>query len=146
MEKLSKGFPPGLHCQLVVDATQIISDSVREVLFTLVGAILLVIAVIYVFLQDWRTTLIPAITIPVSLIGTFAFLHVFGFSINTLRTEKVWHFSVDSGLQIYLFTGTKKKALEIARAFTEIDWTGITRAEQKHTLLRKKIDEKYGWG
>jgi hypothetical protein len=69
-----------------------------------------------------------------------------GFSLNTLRTEKVWHFSVDSGLQIYLFTGTKKKAIEIARVFVEIDWTGLTKAEVEHVRLRKKIDEKYGWG
>ncbi|MDD3013148.1 MAG: multidrug efflux RND transporter permease subunit [Candidatus Gastranaerophilales bacterium] len=84
MEKLSKNFPPGLEYYMVVDATQIVTDSIREVLFTLSIAILLVIAVIYIFLQDWRTTLIPAITIPVSLIGTFAFLKIFGFSINTL--------------------------------------------------------------
>ena len=84
MAKLYKSFPPGLKIAQVVDSTQIINDSVREVLFTLVGAILLVIAVIYFFLQDWKTTLIPAITIPVSLIGTFACLKLFGFSINTL--------------------------------------------------------------
>jgi len=84
MASLSKSFPPGLKVVEVVDNTKIISDSIREVLFTLIGAILLVIAVIYVFLQDWRTTLIPAITIPVSLIGTFIFIKIFGFSINTL--------------------------------------------------------------
>ena len=84
MSELSKSFPPGLKAQMVIDSTQIISDSIREVLFTLLGAILLVIGVIYFFLQDWKTTLIPAITIPVSLIGTFIFLKLFGFSINTL--------------------------------------------------------------
>lgn len=84
MESLQKTFPPGLKHYLVVDTTKIIDDSIREVLFTLIGSILLVIAVIYLFLQDWKTTLIPAITIPVSLIGTFAFLKLFGFSINTL--------------------------------------------------------------
>jgi len=84
MQKMSKNFPPGLEYYQVIDASQIVTDSIREVLFTLCIAILLVIAVIYIFLQDWRTTLIPAITIPVSLIGTFAFLKIFGFSINTL--------------------------------------------------------------
>lgn len=84
MSRLSRNFPPGLKAYEVIDATQIISDSIREVLFTLLGAVLLVIAVIYIFLQDWKITLIPAITIPVSLIGTFTFLKIFGFSINTL--------------------------------------------------------------
>ncbi|MFH0703224.1 MAG: multidrug efflux RND transporter permease subunit [bacterium] len=84
MKKLSKSFPPGLKYLLVVDATSVVSESIREVLFTLGLSIILVILVIYIFLQDWRTTLIPAITIPVSLIGTFAFLKIFGFSINTL--------------------------------------------------------------
>ena len=59
-------------------------DSIREVLKTLAEAILIVIIVIFLFLQGWRSTLIPAITIPVSLVGTFAFVKLFGFSINTL--------------------------------------------------------------
>lgn len=84
MKRLEQSFPPGLQYREVVDTTDIVNDSVKEVLWTLFDAILLVIAVIYIFLQDWRTTLIPAITIPVSLIGTFAFLKIFGFSINTL--------------------------------------------------------------
>lgn len=84
MEKLSANFPPGLKARLVVDATDVVTESIHEVMWTLLGAILLVIAVIYIFLQDWKTTLIPAITIPVSLIGTLAFLKIFGFSINTL--------------------------------------------------------------
>ena len=60
------------------------ADSIREVVITLVEAIVLVVVVMFLFLQNWRTTLIPAITIPVSLIGTFAFVKLFGFSINTL--------------------------------------------------------------
>ncbi|HUQ49771.1 MAG TPA: efflux RND transporter permease subunit, partial [Terriglobales bacterium] len=64
--------------------TEAVSESIRDVLVTLLEAIALVILVIFVFLQDWRTTLIPAITIPVSLIGTFAFVNLLGFSINTL--------------------------------------------------------------
>ncbi len=81
---LIKNFPPGLKIQQVVDTTETVTESINEVLWTLGIAILLVVGVIYLFLQNWRTTLIPAITIPVSLIGTFAVLKVFGFSINTL--------------------------------------------------------------
>ena len=70
--------------QIAFDTTTAVGESIREVLITLVEAIVLVILVIFLFLQDWRATLIPAITIPVSLVGTFAFVKVFGFSINTL--------------------------------------------------------------
>lgn len=84
MKKLSRSFPKSLKYYQVVDTTDEVSESIKEVLLTLGIAILLVIAVIYIFLQNWQTTLIPAITIPVSLIGTFIFIKVFGFSINTL--------------------------------------------------------------
>jgi len=66
------------------DTTTVIGESIQDVLQTLIEAILLVIIVIYIFLQDWRSTFIPAVTIPVSLIGTFIFVKAFGFSINTL--------------------------------------------------------------
>ncbi len=82
--RLSKNFPPGLKYAIAFDTTTVIGESIRDVLYTLLEAILLVIAVIYIFLQDWRSTLIPAITIPVSLVGTFIFVKLFGFSINTL--------------------------------------------------------------
>lgn len=82
--RLSKNFPPGLQYAVAFDTTTVISQSIREVLITLAEAITLVIIVIYLFLQDWRSTFIPAITIPVSLIGTFIFIKVLGFSINTL--------------------------------------------------------------
>jgi len=82
--RLSKSFPPGFTMTEVVDATKVVHESIIEVLWTLGLSILLVVGVIYLFLQNWRTTIIPAITIPVSLIGTFAFLKIFGFSINTL--------------------------------------------------------------
>jgi hydrophobic/amphiphilic exporter-1 (mainly G- bacteria), HAE1 family len=82
--RLSKNFPPGLKVAVAFDTTTVIGESIRDVLQTLIEAIILVIIVIYVFLQDWRSTFIPAITIPVSLIGTFIFVKAFGFSINTL--------------------------------------------------------------
>ncbi len=82
--KLSKNFPPGLEYAVAFDSTTVVGDSIREVLITLGAAILIVIAVIFLFLLDWRATIIPAVTIPVSLIGTFAFIKIFGFSINSL--------------------------------------------------------------
>ena len=82
--ELEKTFPPGLKYTIAVDTTTVIGDSVHEVLVTLVEAIVIVVVVIFLFLQDWRATVIPAITIPVSLIGTFAFIKIFGFSINSL--------------------------------------------------------------
>lgn len=84
MAKLQKSFPPGLETIVSIDSSNIVKESIREVLLTLIGSILLVVAVIYLFLQKWTTTIIPSITIPVSLIGTFTLLKVFGFSINTL--------------------------------------------------------------
>jgi len=82
--KLSKQFPPGLKYAVAFDTTTAVSQSIREVVKTLIEAIIIVIIVIYIFLESWRGTLIPAITIPVSLVGTFAFMKLFGFSINTL--------------------------------------------------------------
>lgn len=84
MARLEKSFPPGMKAQLALDTTTVISESLKEVVITLGIAILLVVAVIFLFLQNWRSTLVPAITIPVSLIGTFVFMKMFGFSINTL--------------------------------------------------------------
>ncbi len=82
--RLSKDFPPGLKAAVAFDTTTVTGESIRDVLLTLLQAIVLVILVIYVFLQDWRSTFIPAITIPVSLVGTFVFVKLLGFSINTL--------------------------------------------------------------
>jgi HAE1 family hydrophobic/amphiphilic exporter-1 len=84
LAELSKSFPPGMKYVIAFDTTTVVGDSIREVLITLVEAIVIVIVVIFFFLQDWRATIIPAITIPVSLVGTFAFIRIFGFSINTL--------------------------------------------------------------
>ena len=84
MAELSKKFPASVYYEVAFDTTTFVTESIHEVILTLLTAIVLVVAVIYLFLQDWRTTLIPAITIPVSLIGTFALMKVLGFSINTL--------------------------------------------------------------
>lgn len=84
MDRLQVSFPSGMSYTVGFDPTLFISESIREVLITLLIAVLLVILTVYIFLQDLRTTLIPAIAIPVSLIGTFAVMMVFGMSINTL--------------------------------------------------------------
>ncbi|HEU4415243.1 MAG TPA: multidrug efflux RND transporter permease subunit [Candidatus Angelobacter sp.] len=84
IEQLAKRFPPGLKYQVAFDTTRAVGESIREVLKTLAEAILIVIIVIFLFLQGWRSTVIPAVTIPVSLVGTFIFAKFFGFSINTL--------------------------------------------------------------
>jgi HAE1 family hydrophobic/amphiphilic exporter-1 len=84
LERLSRRFPPGMKYELAFDTTDAVGESIRDVVSTLGQAILLVILVIFIFLEDWRSTIIPAVTIPVSLIGTFAFVKLLGFSINTL--------------------------------------------------------------
>ena len=84
LAELAKSFPPGIKYVIAFDTTTVIGDSVKEVVRTLEEAIAIVIVVIFLFLLDWRATIIPAVTIPVSLIGTFAFINVFGFSINSL--------------------------------------------------------------
>jgi hydrophobic/amphiphilic exporter-1 (mainly G- bacteria), HAE1 family len=84
MNELEQRFPHGVYYTFGFDATPFVAESIREVLKTLAISIVLVIAVVFLFLQSWRTTLIPAITIPVSLIGTFALMKALGFSINTL--------------------------------------------------------------
>jgi HAE1 family hydrophobic/amphiphilic exporter-1 len=84
LARLSRDFPPSVKYLVAFNPTIAVRESIRDVLVTLAEAIVLVMLVIFVFLQDWRSTLIPAITIPVSLVGTFLFVNAFGFSINTL--------------------------------------------------------------
>jgi len=81
---LARDFPDGLEHRIIYDTTEYITQSVKEVVSTLIVAILLVIFTVYIFLQDVRTTLVPAITIPVSLLGTFGVMLAFGLSINGL--------------------------------------------------------------
>jgi HAE1 family hydrophobic/amphiphilic exporter-1 len=84
MVRLAENFPPGIEYQVAFDTTDFVKESLFEVVKTLLIAVGLVILVILVFLQDWRTALIPALTIPLALIGTFAFVKLFNFSINSL--------------------------------------------------------------
>ena len=84
MEELKKEFPSGLDYKIIYDTTDFVKASIKEVIITLLEAFILVFIVVFIFLQNFRATLIPAITIPVSLIGTFALINLLGFSINTL--------------------------------------------------------------
>ncbi|MBF0264837.1 MAG: multidrug efflux RND transporter permease subunit [Gammaproteobacteria bacterium] len=84
VKALSEDFPPGLTYATPYDTTRFVKVSIREVIKTLAEAMLLVFLVVYLFLQNWRATLIPTLAVPVSLLGTFAGLHMLGYSINTL--------------------------------------------------------------
>jgi hydrophobe/amphiphile efflux-1 (HAE1) family protein len=84
MNEAKKRFPEGMDYAVALDTTRAVTEGMREIITTLVIAILLVIVVVYIFLQGWRATLIPLLAVPVSLVGTFVFFPLFGFSINTL--------------------------------------------------------------
>jgi HAE1 family hydrophobic/amphiphilic exporter-1 len=84
LERLKPSFPPGLQYQIAFNTTEAMQESIWEVVKTLFEAVILVIVVMFLFLQSWRATIIPALTLPVALIGTFAFVKLLGFSINTL--------------------------------------------------------------
>ncbi|BFU94398.1 MAG: Efflux pump membrane transporter BepE [Nitrospira sp.] len=84
MDRLTRIFPPGVTYDIPYDTTRFVEVSIKEVVKTLLEAMILVVGVVYLFLQSWRATLIPALAVPVSLIGTFAGMAALGFSINTL--------------------------------------------------------------
>ena len=84
MQKLGKDFPPGLEYKIIYDPTIFVGKSVDEVIKTIFIAILLVVGVVFLFLQSWRAAIIPVIAIPVSLVGTFTFLYALGISLNNL--------------------------------------------------------------
>ena len=81
--ELSASFPPGITYSAVWDPTVFVRESIRAVQHTLIEAVVLVVLVVILFLQTWRASIIPLIAVPVSVVGTFAFLYVLGFSINT---------------------------------------------------------------
>jgi hydrophobic/amphiphilic exporter-1 (mainly G- bacteria), HAE1 family len=82
--RLQKNLPPDVKCEIAYDPSLFIIASRNEVIRTLIEAILLVVLIVFIFLQDWRTALIPIITIPITLVGTFAFVKAFHFSLNSL--------------------------------------------------------------
>jgi hydrophobe/amphiphile efflux-1 (HAE1) family protein len=84
MAQMRKSFPPDMDYVMALDQTTAVTEGMREIVLTLGVALVLVLIVVYLFLQSWRATLIPLLAVPVSLVGTFAFFPLFGFSINTL--------------------------------------------------------------
>ena len=84
LEEIAKTLPDGMAYKVVVDTNDFVMESIKEVISTLMEAMILVFIVVYVFLQNWRATLIPCIAVPVSIIGTFAGMYALGYSINTL--------------------------------------------------------------
>src|SRR5262249_55092612 len=84
MEELKTRFPADLDYVVAFDTTLPVTEGIKEILITLAEAMVLVVLVVFLFLQNWRATLIPMIAVPVSLVGAFAFFPLFGFSINTL--------------------------------------------------------------
>jgi len=84
LEEVKKNFPADLEYSIALDTTQSVREGIKEILHTLYEALILVIIVVFIFLQGWRATLIPALAVPVSLIGTFAMFPLLGFSINTI--------------------------------------------------------------
>ncbi|MBM4301961.1 MAG: multidrug efflux RND transporter permease subunit [Deltaproteobacteria bacterium] len=84
MEQAKKSFPPDMDYVIALDTTQAVREGIKEIVHTLFEALVLVILVVFIFLQGWRATLIPALAVPVSLVGTFAFFPLMGFSLNTI--------------------------------------------------------------
>jgi HAE1 family hydrophobic/amphiphilic exporter-1 len=84
MAQMKQRFPEDVDYAIALDQTSAVTEGMKEIVQTLLIAIVLVILVVYIFLQDWRATLIPLLAVPVSLVGTFVFFPMFGFSINTL--------------------------------------------------------------
>ena len=84
MVELKANMPDGMDYSIVYDPTQFVRASIEAVVHTLLEAVALVVLVVILFLQTWRASIIPLIAVPVSIIGTFAVMHVFGFSINAL--------------------------------------------------------------
>ena len=84
MAELKKNFPQGMDYEIVYDPTIFVRSSIEAVVHTLFEALILVVLVVILFLQTWRASIIPLVAVPVSLIGTFAVMHLFGFSLNAL--------------------------------------------------------------
>jgi hydrophobic/amphiphilic exporter-1 (mainly G- bacteria), HAE1 family len=84
MEELKEHFPQGIHYEIPFDTTKFVTASIREVYWTLMEAGAMVLVVILVFLQDWRAVLVPATTVPVTIVGAFAAMYALGFTVNML--------------------------------------------------------------
>ena len=131
MENLAKSFPPALKYQITLDTTDVVRSSINEVLYTFFETSFLVILVIFLFLQNWRATLIPCLTIPVSLIGTLAVMQILGFSINTLTLF---------GLILAIAIVVDDAIIVVENATRIIDEEGLT----PHAATEKAMEEIAG--
>jgi HAE1 family hydrophobic/amphiphilic exporter-1 len=113
LEEFEAGLPPGMKLQKIYDVTDFINASISGVTDSLRDAVVLVVLILFLFLQDWKATLVPAIAIPVALVGTFAFVKVFGFSLN----------------QLTLFGLVLATGLVVDDAITVIEGTATRRAQ-----------------
>jgi hydrophobic/amphiphilic exporter-1 (mainly G- bacteria), HAE1 family len=123
LNDLSKSFPAGIHYEVAFDTTLFVRESIKEVVTTLLLSIVLVVLVIFLFLQDPRSTLIPACTIPVSLVGSFFVMKIFGFTINTVT---LFGLTLATGLVV---DDAIVVIENIARYMAETKKTGVAGAE-----------------
>jgi HAE1 family hydrophobic/amphiphilic exporter-1 len=130
LEEFEAGLPPGVMLQKIYDITDFISASIRGVSDSLRDAVVLVVLILFLFLQNWKATLVPAIAIPVALVGTFAFVKVFGFSLN----------------QLTLFGLVLATGLVVDDAITVIEGTASRRNSGASALraARSTMDELFG--
>lgn len=117
MDELAKNFPKDLKYEIPFDTTKFVNSAIREVLLTLIIASLLVFFTIFVFLEDWRASLIPGITIPVSLIGTFAVMGLLGFSLNMISLF---------GIVLAIGVVVDDAIIVVENAVRNIDETGLS--------------------
>ncbi|MEB3256708.1 MAG: efflux RND transporter permease subunit, partial [Cyanobacteriota bacterium] len=130
LEEFEANLPPGMQLQKIYDVTDFISASIEGVTDSLRDAVVLVVLILFLFLQDWKATLVPAIAIPVALVGTFAFVKAFGFSLN----------------QLTLFGLVLATGLVVDDAITVIEGTATRRAEGLTAVQAAKatMDELFG--
>ena len=130
LAEFQAGLPPGMKLEKIYDVTDFISASIEGVSHSLRDAVVLVVLILFLFLQDWKATLMPAISIPVALVGTFAFVKVFGFSLN----------------QLTLFGLVLATGLVVDDAITVIEGTATRRAEGLTALQAAKatMEELFG--
>ncbi len=143
MEELKAGFPPGVDYTISYDVSAFLDASIKEVVKTLVEAFILVSLVVFLFLQDFRSTLIPAIAVPVSLVGTFFFMQLFGFSLNMITLFALVlaiGIVVDNAIVVIEAVHAKMEQSKIgARKATEIAMREISGAIIAITLVMSAV-------
>lgn len=138
-----KTFPPGMNYTISYDVSRFLDASIHEVIKTLIEAFILVALVVFIFLQDWRSTIIPAIAVPVSLIGTFLFMQLFGFSINLLTLFALVlaiGIVVDNAIVVVEAVHAKMETEHVdARTATELSMKDISSAIIAITLVMSAV-------